>query len=273
MLNTIFQRNPHEAKRLSHKRLAVIGCGSVGSCFADVAVRAGIASFCLIDPDVLAPENLSRHILRGHDLGTSKAAGVAEAIRAVNPEAKVEVVVGKFTDLEEKPDLILAATDSFFCQSKANDYALRQNVPAIFAGCWGEASVGEVYFVLPGQSACLECFAHFRRDKVEIPVSQERYTNPDHDTSRVPGQAGLWANILMTSALAFQVALGILDPENVRARLIDPERNLLLFNISDFDSGLQNLAVTRGRVVKGCAVCDESKLAELGKNLDVSLRS
>src|SRR5260370_9709458 len=108
MLNPIFQRNPREAKRLSCTRLSIVGCGSVGSCFADMAVRAGIASFCLIDPDVLAPENLSRHILRGHDLGTSKPAGVAEAIRGMNPEAKVDVVVGKFTDFEEKPDLILA---------------------------------------------------------------------------------------------------------------------------------------------------------------------
>jgi len=238
-----------------------------------MAARAGIATFCLIDPDVLAPENLGRHILRSPDLGTSKAAGVAQAIKAVNPEAKVEVVVGRFTDLKDKPDLILAATDSFVCQSKVNDYALRQNVPAIFASCWGEASVGEVYFVLPGRTPCLECFAHFRRNTVEIPVSRDAYTDHDHDSSKVPGQAGLWANILITSALAFQVALGILDPENIRARLIDPERNLLLFNVSDFDSGLQNLAVTRGRVEKGCAVCDESKLAELGKNLDARLGS
>ena len=237
-----------------------------------MAARAGIASFCLIDPDLLAPENLGRHILNGSDLGRSKAEGVARAIKAVNPEAEVEVRAGKFTDLDEKPDLILAATDSFVCQSKVNDYSLRNNVPAIYVGCWGEASVGEVYFVLPGRTPCLECFAHFRRNTVEIPVKPEAYSDPDHDSSKVPGQAGLWANILMTSGLAFQVALGILDPENVRAWLIDPERNLLLFNISDMNCGMQSLAVTRGRIQKGCAVCDESKLADLGRDLEVSLR-
>src|SRR4029077_3797868 len=91
--------------------------------------------------------------------------------------------------------------------------------------------------------------------------------DPDFDATKFPGQAGLWANILMVAGLGFQIVLALLDPESDRAALIDYEHTLFLFNVSKFGSPLQPLAVTFGKVKKGCAVCDESQLAALGENL------
>ncbi len=59
------------------------------------------------------------------------------------------------------------------------------------------------------------------------------------DVTKVPGQEGLWCNVLMAASL------------------------LWLMNISDFASPLQPLAVTFGKVRKAYAVCDPSKLGEL----------
>src|SRR5213594_2276111 len=271
MIDPVFARNPKEAERLSHKHLAIVGCGSGGSALASMAARSGIGRFTLVDPDALALENIGRHMLSRADVGTPKALGLKRMIEGVNPAAEVEAVCGKFEDLAQKPDLIIAATDSFACESAINDYSLRENVPAVYGGCWGEASVGEILYVVPGRTPCYECYAGFRR-KVDIPADARKYADPDFDSTKVPGQAGLWANILIITGVIFQAALAVLDPENERAQLIDYEHTLLLVNVSNFSANLQPLAVTFGKVKKGCAVCDESKLAELGKNLQAVRR-
>ena len=126
-------------------------------------------------------------------------------------------------------------------------------------------------YVAPGRTPCYECYAGFRR-KVDIPADARKYTDPDFDSTKVPGQAGLWANILIITGVMFQAALALLDPENERAQLIDYEHTLFLVNVSNFSANLQPLAVTFGKVKRGCAVCDESKLAGLGKNLQAYLQ-
>jgi len=271
MIDPVFARNPKEAERLSHKHLAIVGCGSGGSALASMAARSGVGRFTLVDPDALALENVGRHMLSRADVGKPKVLGLKRMIEEINPVAEVEAVCGKFEDLARKPDLVIAATDSFACESAINDYSLRENVPAVYGGCWGEASVGEILYVVPGKTPCYECYAGFRKH-VHILPDARKYTDPDFDSTKVPGQAGLWANILVITGVMFQVALGLLDPENERAQLIDCEHTLFLVNVSGFGSNLQQLAVTFGKVKKGCAICDESKLAELGTNLQAELR-
>jgi hypothetical protein len=270
MIDPVFARNPKEAARLMPKHVALVGCGSGGSAVALMAARAGIGKFTLVDPDTLSLENIGRHMLSRGDVGKPKVEGLRSKILEFNPRAQVNVVFDKFQDREARPDLIIAATDSFACEAEVNTYALQAEIPAIYCGCWGEASVGEVLYVVPGKTPCYQCYAGFRRGTVEvpeIPADPKKYTDPDFDETKLPGQAGLWANILMVAGLSFQIALALLDPEGDRTALIDHEHTLLLFNISKYSSPLQPLAVTFGKVKKGCAICDESQLAALGEDL------
>src|SRR5438552_2711611 len=255
MIDPVFARNPKEAERLSHKHLAIVGCGSGGSALASMAARSGVGRFTLVDPDALTLENLGRHTLSRADVGKPKVLGLKGMIEDLNPAAEVEAVCAKFDELTQRPDLIIAATDSFACESAINDYSLRENVPAVYGGCWGEASVGEVLYVVPGRTPCYECYAGFRRN-VDIPADARKYTDPDFDSTKVPGQAGLWANILIITGVMLQVVLGLLDPESERRQLIDYEHTLLLVNVSNYDAKLQPLGVTFGKIKKGCTVCD-----------------
>ena len=255
MIDPVFARNPQEAERLSKKRLAIIGCGSGGSALALMAARSGVGSLVLVDPDVLALENVGRHMLSRVDVGRSKAKALKRLVKDINPAAEVHAIAGKFSGLANVPDLIVSAADSFACESAVNDYALRHQVPAVFGGCWGEASVGELLYVVPGKTACYECFAGFRRDQVEIPNDPRKYTDPEFDSSKVPGQAGLWANVLVITGIMFQLVLALIDPESDRRQLVDYEHTLFLVNVSKYDSGLQPLAVTFGKVRRGCNVC------------------
>ena len=267
MIDAVFARNLKEAEQLARKHVAIVGCGSGGSALAAMTSRAGIGRFTLVDPDVLALENVGRHMLSRSDVGEPKVLGIKRMIQELNPRAEVEAINGKFADLAVRPDLLVAATDSFACESAVNDYSLRLGIPAVYGGCWGEASVGEILYVLPGKTPCYECYAGFRRSTVDIPENSLKYTDPEFDATKMPGQAGLWANILVITGVMFQVVLGLLDPQSDRAALIDLKHTLLLVNVSQYGSDLQPLAVTFGEVRKGCAVCDANKLAELGKNL------
>src|SRR5438132_1497508 len=174
MIDPMFARNPKEAEQLAKKHVAVVGCGSMGGAFADMCARSGIGRLTLVDPDALAPENLSRHILSRGEVSKPKAEAVKQALEKLNPAARITAICGKFRELNDKPDLVVAVTDSFACQAKVNDYALRNSVPAIFAGCWGEASVGEILFTVPQKTPCYQCYADFRKDATEIPHDPRR---------------------------------------------------------------------------------------------------
>jgi len=275
-IDPVFARNPREAERLKEKHILIVGLGSGGSALVLMAARAGVGHFTLIDPDKLALENIGRHMLSRESVGQLKVKAVKRAIKVINPQAEVHAISKDFRNVRpadifngRKPDILIGATDSFGCESMLNSLSLTEGVPALYAGCWGEASVGEILYVIPAKTPCFECFARFRRDTAPLPADDPRkYTDPNYDGTKVPSQAGLWPNILVICGIAFQIILGLLDPEDDRGRnLIDYEHTLWIVNIAGYDLPLQPLAVTFARVKKGCAVCDESKLETLGEDL------
>ncbi|WP_152048330.1 ThiF family adenylyltransferase [Aureimonas psammosilenae] len=74
---------------LSSRRVAVVGCGSLGSKVAVSLARSGVGNFLLVDDDILLPENLVRHELDWREVGTHKTQSVARRIDLVNPSATV----------------------------------------------------------------------------------------------------------------------------------------------------------------------------------------
>ncbi len=283
MLTNLFARNPKVREALSDKHVAIVGLGSIGSTIADMAARAGVGKLTLVDPDTLSAENLARHVLTNPRIGQTKVIGMAMHISQINPDCQVVSIAKKF-DPDDfgkarrvhafgpdggkasyfrlgKPDLIVAATDSYQCSSRINAYALAAHVPVVFGGVWGPAKVAEILYSVPGKTACYESFASFRKEEREIPRDPESYKDPNIDVTQVPGQEGLWCNVLMAAGLQFQAVLGLFGLLDN----IDFEHTLWLMNISDFASPLQPLAVTFGKVRRGCPVCDPSKLSELAR--------
>jgi hypothetical protein len=262
MFMPVFARNPIEHGRFSSLDIAMVGAGSIGGEILDILVRTGVGSLTVIDPEDFAAENVGRHVLTAASIGKPKVEELARHAHAINPDCKVRPIKAKFDPslLATPPDLIISTADSFQAASLVNGYALRHKIPAVFGGVWGEASVAEIIYVIPGKTPCYECYAGFRRN-VEIPKDERRYTDPNYDDTRIPGQAGLWANILMVAGLQFQVVLGLVG---LRDTLRFPG-NVWLMNISDPFCAFQPLALTVAEVKKGCAVCDEAQLEELRK--------
>ena len=76
---------------LKQKSVALIGCGSLGSKVATMLARCGVASFYLVDDDVLLPDNFVRNDLDWRDVGSHKADGVARRLQFANPASDAHV--------------------------------------------------------------------------------------------------------------------------------------------------------------------------------------
>jgi molybdopterin/thiamine biosynthesis adenylyltransferase len=79
----------HEA--LTERKVALVGCGSLGSKIAVMLARSGVGEFLLVDDDLFFPDNLVRHDLDWRDVGMHKAHSVGRRIRLVNPMAQCSV--------------------------------------------------------------------------------------------------------------------------------------------------------------------------------------
>jgi molybdopterin/thiamine biosynthesis adenylyltransferase len=78
-------------QKLEQRKVAIIGCGSIGSKIAAMLARAGVGRYFLVDDDLLLPGNFVRHDLDWRDVGTHKADTVAARIQLVNPLAECTV--------------------------------------------------------------------------------------------------------------------------------------------------------------------------------------
>jgi molybdopterin/thiamine biosynthesis adenylyltransferase len=80
---------------ISGKRIAVVGCGSVGSHLARFLVQSGAgngATLVLVDPEPLVAANLGRHLLNFDDVGKMKANALAETLRKFHPDLQIRSI-------------------------------------------------------------------------------------------------------------------------------------------------------------------------------------
>ncbi|MBL8173936.1 MAG: ThiF family adenylyltransferase [Bryobacterales bacterium] len=150
-------------RRLMESRVAVVGCGALGSFQAGALARAGVGWLDLIDRDYVEASNLQRQWLyeeRDAEEAMPKAIAAARAVARINSGVHAEAVVADLTphnaeDLLGEADLILDATDNFETRYLINDLAVHCDTPWIYGAA--VASYGLAMPVLPGVTACLKC--------------------------------------------------------------------------------------------------------------------
>ena len=150
-------------RRLRSARVAIAGCGALGSAQAELLARAGVGSLRLIDRDFVEWSNLQRQFLFTESDAREalpKAAAAARRLREINQEVALEPVVADLTpanaaELFEHADLILDGCDNFETRYLINDAAVRAGVPWIYGAAVG--SYGLTLPVVPGHTACLRC--------------------------------------------------------------------------------------------------------------------
>jgi len=144
-------------------RIAVAGCGALGSFQTGALARAGVGFLRIIDRDYVELSNLQRQWLFDEcdaAEGLPKAIAAARKVSQINSSARVEPMVAdltasNLTDLLDGVDLILDGTDNFETRYLINDYAVERAVPWIYGAAVG--SYGIAMPVIPNETACLRC--------------------------------------------------------------------------------------------------------------------
>ena len=131
-------------KRLSGKRVCVVGLGGVGSWAVEALARSGVGRLTLIDADEVCLSNTNRqlHALDGQ-FGRGKADVLAERCVAINPRMQVKVVAKFLTPgnlselLGDGHDLVLDACDSFRSKVELIAWCRRRKLPLVVVGSAG----------------------------------------------------------------------------------------------------------------------------------------
>lgn len=156
---------PEGQNRLRAARVAVVGCGALGSQLGETMVRAGVGLVRLIDRDIVEESNLQRQSLFTEADARAlrpKALAARARLEAVNSEVTIEARVEDLTwdnaaALLDGIDLFLDGTDNFDTRYVLNDLSIETKVPWIYGACVG--SYGLVLPVLQGarKTPCLRC--------------------------------------------------------------------------------------------------------------------
>ena len=176
-------------------RVALVGCGALGSFHAAALARAGVGSMVIIDRDYVEPSNLQRQwLFEESDAADAlpKAAAAERRLALINSSIHVRGVVADLTasnaeQLLGRVDLILDGTDNFDTRYLINDFSVSRSIPWVYGAAVG--SYGLTMPVVPGRTPCLRCV----------------YPNPPQSAQPTCETAGV-VNVIASLVASYQVA-------------------------------------------------------------------
>jgi molybdopterin/thiamine biosynthesis adenylyltransferase len=175
-------------EKLARSRVAIVGCGALGSVSALALARAGVGMLRLIDRDLPEISNLPRQVLFDEqDVrdGLPKAAAAKRQLERINSGLEIEAEVSDLTPrnvatLLRGVDCIVDGTDNFEARFLINEFCCRENVPWVHGGAIG--AEGRVLAVRPGVTACFRCL---------VPEPPAAGTLPTCESAGIIGPAAL----------------------------------------------------------------------------------
>jgi len=102
--------------RLAASRVAIVGCGGLGSNVAAMLLRSGVRTLTLIDFDVVEESNLNRQLFFRDQIGRPKTEALAETLLRIDPGALLTLHTRRVTaddvaDLVRDADVVVEAVD------------------------------------------------------------------------------------------------------------------------------------------------------------------
>ena len=230
---------PDGQAKLAAARVAVVGCGALGSVVAMTLARAGVGFLRLIDRDIPELSNLPRQVLFDEAdvaAGLPKAVAAAGRLATINSEISIEPVVADLSaanaaDLLGGCDVIVDGSDNFEARFLVNEVACRRLVPWVHGGAIG--AEGRVLAIVPGRTACLRCL---------IPEPPAAGSLPTFDTAGIIGPAAVVVGAV-EAAEAIKLVVGA--PEAASNRLL----------VCDLWSNVWRTVDLAPLVAAGCPTC------------------
>ena len=128
-------------KKLFNTHVVIIGLGGVGSWAAEAITRSGVGRVTIIDHDEICITNANRqiHAVQGV-VGHKKAIILAERLRKINPQAKIEAMPVFYNkDTAEQifalqPDYVLDAIDNLTAKTHLLNECRTRGIKVITSG-------------------------------------------------------------------------------------------------------------------------------------------
>lgn len=216
---------------LRQTRVALIGCGSVGSAMATQLVRAGVGGLTLFDPDTVSIANLARSEYELADVGRPKVEALAGRLLRIHPHLELYPRAEDFLTLDDAAlaelavlhEVVVVAVDTPNAIRAAN-HAFHTERPVVYPGVYEMGRGGEVLFTRP-DLPCLECFLRETRFGSD-PAPVHRRVDYGSADGRLQAEPALVAQIGHIVSVATMVTLALLcrDPSQSTemSRLLDP---------------------------------------------------
>lgn len=156
---------------LLSKKVALIGCGSLGSKIAVALAASGVSKFAILDPETYEAHNAVRHECGVQSHGLPKIHALVQRLMQMNPnlEGKVAGATGigqGISHLEETEkikmlvdaDIVVDATGNAQISRYINELTLELKIPAVYVSGTNGGWSGEVVRSIPGVTACWNCY-------------------------------------------------------------------------------------------------------------------
>lgn len=137
-------------ERLARSKVAVVGCGGLGSAALPYLAAAGVGRLVIADGDTVSLSNLQRQVLyTTAQIGRDKASCAAERLREINPDVdivvhNVSIGVDNFCDFAADADIIVDCTDNYATRYVLSRMCKECSLPLIYAtaeGMGGQAAL------------------------------------------------------------------------------------------------------------------------------------
>lgn len=169
-----------ENDSLTHKTVAVAGCGGLGGYIIEMLVRLGIGKIIAIDSDVFEDSNLNRQILSHTDnLGRPKALEAWQRVKLVNPDVELLPVLNKIDEsnaktILQKAEVVVDALDNISGRFALQKACEELGVPLVHGAISGW--YGQVTTILPGDKTLDKIYSNISDAEIKNPLGNPSFT-------------------------------------------------------------------------------------------------
>jgi len=215
-----------DQEKLLRSSVLLVGVGGLGSPISIYLTAMGVGQITIVENDKVEISNLQRQIvLDTGSIGREKGEVAKEHLQKLNPEVKVDLVKGAFSEANARElvashDMTIDASDNFKTKLLVNDACILENRPFSIGSVLEYH--GQTSTFLPNDGPCYRCLFRKPEDEV-IPTTGEVGV-----LSTIPGAIGV---IQATEAIKVLLGKGNI----LKGRLLLVDLLEVDFQIVDFD--------------------------------------
>jgi len=176
----VAERNVPGSPTLAEKRIALVGCGTIGGFLAELLVKAGAGlnngNLTLIDPDLLLPQNIGRHRLGLNRALQRKSMALKEELNLAAPTANITCLPLRVEEVDLNTfDLIINATGEEALGHYLTRVATNSGIFVPTLSVWVDGPGVAVRALLQDstQAACTRCLSDTHRTSLYPAVKEQ----------------------------------------------------------------------------------------------------